>query len=242
MKSRPCSLLAKISFHSVFFAACFGIAAAVDIPSDFLSDLSNENFRKREDAQAGLLEWVRGLGEPAAEALLGLSVATTDPEVRERCSGVLRDWVSDEYLKNGKGYVGIMMQDELAVVQGDPKPRCVIRVTHVVPDSAAEKAGLQLNDLVVGLGDETWHDGSASNSFKARIQDFKPNTKVKLRILRNGNPSDIEVVLGKRPAILEQQEFIDPFLNPGQLDLEGAERDAKEDHFRKWLERKKSVK
>jgi hypothetical protein len=38
----------------------------------------------------------------------------------------------------------------------------------------------------------------------------------------------------------QDQFFIDPFMNQGGLDLEGAERAAKDEFFRKWLERRKS--
>ena len=49
-----------------------------------------------------------------------------DPEVRERCLAILRDLVNDEYLKDGEGYIGIRMQDEMATaVPGDVKPRGV---------------------------------------------------------------------------------------------------------------------
>jgi C-terminal processing protease CtpA/Prc len=97
------------------------------------------------------------------EELYRQSRVADDPEVRERCLGVLRELVNDEYLSEGEGYIGIRMRDEVAAaVPGDANPRNAIRVMQVVPDSAAERAGLLVDDLIVGLNDLVWRDGPAS--------------------------------------------------------------------------------
>jgi hypothetical protein len=160
-----------------------------------------------------------------------------DPEVRERCLDVLRELVNDEYLKDGEGFIGIQMLDELANIPGDPKPRGVIRVTLVVADSAAQRAGLQVNDLIAGMGDLVWHERAASLLFREQIRQLKPNTKVTLKVLRNGKLMDLEVTLGKRPLMADFLLF-----DPRQVDPEAAERVAREGYFRRWLERRKSRK
>ena len=45
--------------------------------------------------------------------------------------------VTDEYLKEGEGYIGIAlaMKDDIVTVPGDPKPRNVIRVMEVRADT-----------------------------------------------------------------------------------------------------------
>ena len=175
--------------------------------------------------------------EAAMDELFRHSRVADDPEVRERCLAVLRELVNDEYLKDGEGYIGIRMLDEIANVPGDPKPRGVIRVIQVVPDSAAQQAGLQLNDLIAGVGDQIWHEGAVSPLFSEKIRQLKPNTKIMLKVLRDGNLMDIEVKLGRRPLIADTL-----FLDERQVDLEAAERAAKDAYFRRWLERKKSRK
>jgi predicted metalloprotease with PDZ domain len=208
---------------------------ALDVPAKSLSALLSDEFRIRETAQAELLAWARQQPEQAMDALFRVSRTHDDPEVRERCLAVLRELVNDEYLKEGEGFLGIRMQDEKALVPGEQKPRSVIRVIQVVPDSAALQAGVQLNDLITGLDDNVWQDEAALLPFMNHIRQLKPGNRVKLRILRNGKMIDLPVKLGRRPLLADN-----PFLDQRQRDVDAAERAAKEAYFRRWLERRKA--
>lgn len=208
---------------------------AIELPSRPLFNLKSEDFHKREEAQAELVAWARRQPEAAMDELFRQSRMADDPEVRERCLAILRELVNDEYLKEGEGYIGIRMRDEVAAVPGDPKPRGVIRVVEVVPNSAASHAGLQINDLIVGLNDLVWREGAASLPFSERIRQLKPNSNIELKVLRNGNLMDLNVKLGRRPILADN-----PFLEDRPADLEAAERAAKDAHFRRWLELRKS--
>lgn len=207
----------------------------LDLPAGPLSALQSDEFRTREMAQAELLAWARQRPEPAMDALFRVSRTHDDPEVRERCLAVLRELVNDEYLKEGEGFLGVRMQDEKALVPGENKPRSVIRVIQVVPDSAAQQAGVKLNDLIAGLDDKVWHDEAALLPFMNHIRQLKPGHRVMLRILRNGEMIDLAVKLGRRPLAADN-----PFLEQRKEDLEAAERAAKEAYFRRWLERRKA--
>ncbi len=209
-------------------------ARCLEIPANALEGLRAEEFRTRELAQTRLLAWARERPQAAMDELFRVSRTADDPEVRERCLAVLRELVNDEYLKEGEGYIGIRMQDEVANVPGDLKPRNVIRVVQVVADSAAHEAGVQLNDLIAGLDDKVWHGEAASLPFSNRIRQFKPGNRVTLRILRNGELIDLTVKLGRRPLIADN-----PFLDERQQDLAAAERAARDAYFRRWLERRK---
>lgn len=217
--------------------ASSALSWSIELPAEPLAKLKSEEFRQRESAQADLLTWARKQAEPAMDELFRHSRVAEDPEVRERCLAVLRDLVNDEYLKDGEGFIGIQMLDELANIPGDPQRRGVIRVILVVADSAAQQAGLQVNDLIAGMGDLVWHERAASLLFREQIRQMKPKTKVILKVLRNGNLMDLEVTLGKRPLMADIL-----FFDPRQLDPEAAERVAKEAYFRRWLERRKSRK
>lgn len=222
---------------STLLVGSVAFSFGIELPSDVLANLGSEVFRTREGAQASLLEWARTHGEPAIDELLRQSRDAPEPEVRERCLGVLRDLVSDLYLKDGEGYIGIRMLDEMTNVPGDGKPRFAIRVLQVMPDSAAEAAGLKGNDLIVGLGEEIWHQGPATLPFGEKIKSLKPETKVQLKILADGKLKDIEVKLGRRPFYANNAFF------EGDLDdLESAESEAKEAYFRQWLEQRKARK
>ncbi len=211
------------------------ISWALDLPAEPLLNLRSEEFHRREAAQADLLVWARAQPQPAMDALFQQSQMAADPEVRERCLAVLRDLVHDEYLTDGEGFLGIRMQDEIASVPGDPAPRSATRVIQLVGDSAARHAGLLANDLIVGLGEDVWREGGVSQSFTDKIRQMKPRTRVVLKVLRDGQVMAFEVILGRRPFIAE------PMLADGRpVDLEAAERVAKESYFNRWLARKKS--
>jgi len=210
---------------------------SVEMPSKALSSLASQDFHERETAQSELLAWGRKQPEPAMAEFLRQSRISTDPEVRERCLKILRDLVSDEYLKEGEGFIGIGMKDDVANVPGDPKPRSVIRVTEVRPGTPGQVAGIQLNDLVAGLDGQTWHEGDASLLFREKIRAMKPNTKIELKILRDGGLIDLKLHLGRRPAMADNL-----FFNGQNIDPEAAERAAREAYFRSWMGRQKSQK
>lgn len=212
---------------------------AVELPAEPFANLRSEEFRKRESAQAELLAWAREQREPAIDELFRQSRVADDPEVRERCVGVLRELVNDQFMKEGEGFLGISMQlvNEIVNFPGDPKPRVAVKVLQVLPDSAAQKAGLQFNDLIVGLGDVAWYEGIAYDLFRERIRQMKPDTKIDLKIMRNGNAMDVEVRLGRRPLLADN-----PFMGGSQDEIEAAERAAKDAYFRRWLELRKSAK
>lgn len=206
-----------------------------DLPATALAEMRSDEFQVREQAQAGLLAWARQRPEPAKEALYLAARGHADPEVRERCLAVLRDLVTDDYLKEGEGYIGIRMQDETALVPGENKPRSVIRVVDVVEGSAALKAGVKANDLICGLNDMAWRDEAASTPFSTRIRKLKPGSRVTLKLLRDGEVMHLRVTLGRRPLIADN-----PFLDQRQVDLEAAEQAAREAYFRRWLDLRKS--
>jgi serine protease Do len=68
-------------------------------------------------------------------------------------------------------------------------------VGEVVPDSPAEAAGLQANDVVLKVDGKAV--GSATQAVEA-VGSHKPGEKVKLSINRNQEDKEIEVTLGKR--------------------------------------------
>ncbi len=203
---------------------------AVELPSNALSGLGSQQFREREIAQVELLAWARAQPAPAMGELLRQSRMARDPEVRERCLSVLRALVTDEYLMEGEGYLGIMLKDEISEIPGEPKPRSVIRVMMVQPDSPAEHAGIRQNDMIVGINGETWQE----LMFRANIRKMKPNIAVDFKILRDGGWVDLKVPLGRRPVNADNWIF------PGQtFDPQAAERAAKEAYFRRWLSLRK---
>ncbi|MES2923433.1 MAG: PDZ domain-containing protein [Verrucomicrobiota bacterium] len=218
--------LIEVPLKCLFISAlAFFSVEAAELPPKTLEGLGSKQFREREAAQEELLTWARTQSSPAMDELLRQSRIADDPEVRERCNSVLRTLVTDEYLNEGEGYIGIGLKDEISDVPGEPKPRGVIRVTEVKPGSPAERAGIRPNDLIVGINGEVW----PYILFQANVRLMKPNMQVDLKVLRDGGLVDLKVTLGRRPLGADAQLF----------DPEAMERAAKEAYFRRWLSLRK---
>jgi serine protease Do len=140
----------------------------------------------------------------------------------------------DEYSKEGEGFIGIAMKDEISDVPNDPKARKVIRVTEVRQNTPARRAGILMNDLIVGFDGEVWYDKDALLPFREKIRAMKPNTKIVLKIIRDGKVLDCNVTLARRPLLADM-----PFFNGQNFDPDADERAAKEAYFRRWLSQKK---
>lgn len=206
------------------------LARAQDLPPEWVTSLSSPEFQEREDAQAKLLGWGRARGDEALDQFLDLSQDSDDPETRARCLWILRELVNDEFMKEGEGYMGINLVDEFLDIPGEAGPRNVIRVIWVQPGSPAERAGLRLNDLIVGVGGSIWPEPV----FREKIKKMKPNDEVEIQALRAGGPISLRMKLGRRPSDLGIGIF-----NPPNEDMAAVERAASEAYFRRWLSRKK---
>jgi len=227
--------LRLLSAAIVLLGCSMGFAEECKIPSKPLKELGSPEFSIRELAERELIEWGRRNPEPAMDELFNQSRQAMDPEVRERCLSVLRSLVSDQYMREGEGYIGVVlaMGDDVVVIPGDPKPRNAVRVLDVRVDTPAQQSGMLVNDLIVGLEGETWRGVEASPVFREMIRKMKPSTVARLTVLRNGELIELKVTLGRRPLMA------DMFFNGRNADLDAAERAAKEAYFQRWLSRQK---
>jgi len=222
-------------------------ARGIELPAEVMQSLKAENFAQREKAQAALLEWARQSPDASLEALYQQSRAGDDPEQRERCLAVLRDLVTDEYLRNGVGYVGFRMNPntEAVNVPGEANPRFAVRVLQVEPDTPGHKAGLLGGDLLLGVDDTVWHQEDTSATVSEKIKSLKAGTRVTLKLFREGKIVEVPLVLARRPAAADllQFGFFGGLGMPQQASPEAiaaAERAAKDDYFRHWLAARKA--
>jgi len=65
----------------------------------------------------------------------------------------------------------------------------------VTPESAADKAGLKVGDIILELNGQKI---SPDNSLAKLLMDYIPGDKVTLKVLKEGQEKNIEVVLGER--------------------------------------------
>lgn len=116
--------------------------------------------------------------------------------------------IYEQLISEGKvvrGYLGIALQDispELAE-NFELKDSKGVIITEVVEDSAADKAGLKLEDIVVEFNGKRVEDRA---DLMRRVAMLPPGTKVEMVILRDGKKKDITAELGERP---KQEEKID---------------------------------
>ena len=87
-------------------------------------------------------------------------------------------------------------------------------VSEVLANSGSAKAGVKSGDVIVSL------NGKPLNSFaelRSRIATTEPGTKVKLGLLRDGKPLDVEVTLDKSTSASASAELIAPALQGAAL-------------------------
>lgn len=68
-------------------------------------------------------------------------------------------------------------------------------VTEVVPDSAADKGGIEAGDVIIEI------DGSAVDSsadVRSAVTDHEPGDSIEIRIVRDGEEQTVDVELGRR--------------------------------------------
>lgn len=207
------------------------VCVAVELPSEALGRLADDEFKVREAAQQEVLIWARKNPQKSPSLLLGYLRKTSDPEVQFLCAEVLKSLARDEYATHGKGFIGIQMRDEMVIMPEDDKQRAAIRITFILPGLAADKAGLKVGELLVGINGKGW-PSPATTAMREQVQDMKPATKIILQVIRNNKVEDVEVTLVKRPLAADN-----PMLErmPGRAAQ--AEQRQWEEYFQKWKKR-----
>lgn len=121
--------------------------------------------------------------------------------------------VVNQILDNGtvkRGYLGIFLQEldkEMAEAFNLDKSEGVL-VSEVTKDSPAEKGGLKQGDIILEYNGKQVKNLS---SFRNDISNIEPGAEVILKVMRNGKPETIKIVLGTYPdevAIAKQSTQI----------------------------------
>jgi serine protease Do len=112
--------------------------------------------------------------------------------------------VMEQLMDHGKvnrAYLGIMVQDVtpgIAKAMGLNTMKGVL-IGDVTPSGPAQKSGIKRGDVIIDVNGQPVAD---SRELRMGISMMKPDSPVKLRILRDGNQSDVNVTLGERPSSL----------------------------------------
>jgi S1-C subfamily serine protease len=70
-------------------------------------------------------------------------------------------------------------------------------ILSVEADGPADRAGIMIGDILLALGDAAIPD---SDDAQALLAGLEVGDTVKARILRGGEPREVEITLGERPA------------------------------------------
>ncbi|MEZ4386106.1 MAG: PDZ domain-containing protein [Candidatus Krumholzibacteriia bacterium] len=101
-----------------------------------------------------------------------------------------------DFLSGKRGFLGVVPgdrdHDELRDL-GAPDGRGVV-VDDLVEGGAASAAGLAVGDIIVAIGDEPVTD---SDDLHDALADTEPGQTLTVRVIRDKEPRDIEVTLGK---------------------------------------------
>jgi serine protease Do len=110
--------------------------------------------------------------------------------------------VHDQLIESGTvelGFLGVMPNDldpEMAEAFG-LKDTKGVAISEVTEGSAADKAGLKHNDVILEIDGEPVE---SAGSFRNRIAMLKPGTKLEMVVWRDGRRKTLDVKLGKRPS------------------------------------------
>lgn len=111
-------------------------------------------------------------------------------------------------VKNSQAYLGVGVESlpEALISQlpSELGEGCGVLVSEVAVGSPAEKAGLKANDVLVSYDNQRLY---SPEQFVKLVRYDKPERHVKLGLVHDGKPADIEVALGERSSTIGEQEY-----------------------------------
>ena len=88
------------------------------------------------------------------------------------------------------------------------------RVREVSPGGPAAEAGIRAGDVIVAINGTTLTGGQPAQQVAALMRDIKPDSKVALRVLRDGKPRDYTVMARGGPTFLADDAMRHPDFGP----------------------------
>jgi predicted metalloprotease with PDZ domain len=197
-------LILAVSAVTVAGVAALGLRSALAQPATTAADTA-----KREADQASLeaqLEAARKQLEAAAHRVAELSAQLSRPVI-ERFMDF--DW--DMWDEHGRAIIGVQL---------DPAPDGPgARVRGVSPGGPAAEAGIRAGDVIVAVNGTEVKGENPARQVMRLMREVKPDSKVSVRVLRDGSPHDYAVVAREGPNFVFEREGVPglpgPELMPG---------------------------
>jgi serine protease Do len=130
----------------------------------------------------------------------------------------------DSILAHGKvdrGYLGVHIEDVTPALSKAFHASTTngALVGDVTPNGPAANAGLKRGDIVTEINGQLI---SGADQLKTRIGTMDPNTKVAMKVMRDGRSMDVSVVLGEYPANDQQATNVAPSPGTPESALQGV--------------------
>lgn len=109
-------------------------------------------------------------------------------------------YVMTQLIDKGKvvrGFLGISMQDLSPIMAGKLGAKCGALVTNVGKDSAAEKGGMQVKDVIVKVQGE---DIANAAELRHAVEKIAPGTSVKVVVIREKKETPLTIKLDERKS------------------------------------------
>jgi hypothetical protein len=162
--------------------------------------LGSPDYKQREAATTSLID----IGAPAFAKLRTAYEQTDDLEMRLRVEQVVRTAYLNRYVFDRNGFLGISLAPyEPRDTKGPRRAEIEtgVRVTQVIPNTGASKAGLRAEDVIVAMnGVPVAGTGRESTDrFSDSIRQNPPGTKVRLTVVREMNTLTLDAIIGRCP-------------------------------------------
>lgn len=119
----------------------------------------------------------------------GISFALPAEIVRPIVDDIIR------FKKHTRAWVGVVISD-LVENQVESNDTTGVYVQNIVKDSPADKSGLRVGDVIMGIGG---HPAQNAVEFQKKIQHSQPGTMLSLRVFRNGSHVKVAVPIEIMP-------------------------------------------
>ena len=112
----------------------------------------------------------------------------------------LASFIMNSLVESGavaRGYLGVSsdsVTSDVAEQLGLARNTRGVVITDIDPDSPAEKAGLKRTDVILAINN---HPISSWEELRLLVSQIVPETKAALKIVRDGKPRTVDVMIGK---------------------------------------------
>ena len=175
--------------------------------------LGAERYAVRREADQRLRELGRATFNRTEELFLELMFEAGDVETRESLEDIVREVARHHYFdRTNRGYIGITLLTE-TFRDGTGREIPGVRVTTVYPDSAAAKAGLTTNDMIIAVDRMRIEPWMENGDFIRYVQSRNPGDGLELHVARNDGIHHLRLRLGTKPEAVASA--VQPVLGRG---------------------------